>query len=100
MTHTKDRLADELQKLGLDEMSAKARTGHYDDFLSTLDTPIIQLVNDLEDAARARLDRSARIRDLRRRAINGDFDATKEESDTWAASPDGQAAFAKLIRKE
>jgi hypothetical protein len=30
------------------------------------------------------------------RHMNGEFDATKEESDAWAESEDGQAAFNEL----
>jgi hypothetical protein len=37
---------------------------------------------------------------LRRRVINGDFDASKEESDEWAESPEGQDTFKKLIEGE
>jgi hypothetical protein len=29
--------------------------------------------------------------------VNGDFDATKEESDAWAASPEGQETFRQLF---
>lgn len=34
---------------------------------------------------------------LRVRHLNGDFDASEEESDDWAASPDGQAAYSQLV---
>jgi hypothetical protein len=30
------------------------------------------------------------------RVKDGDFDASKEESDAWAASPDGQETFRQL----
>jgi hypothetical protein len=89
-THTKDILAAELRKAGLSEMADKAATGYYHDFLSPLATPCIQLADDLTtvgtDAAMA----------LRERHLNGEFDATKEESDNWAKSADGQAAFSQL----
>ena len=32
--------------------------------------------------------------------MNGEFDATKEESDDWAASPDGKAAFSRLVARK
>jgi hypothetical protein len=35
---------------------------------------------------------------LARALIDGEFDATKAESDAWARSPDGQAAFAGLLK--
>jgi hypothetical protein len=94
--HTNNLLADELTKVGLTEMAAKARTGYYHDFLSPLEMPEIQLVSDLAQASvQNGVDRTA-ILALRERVINGDFDATKEESDEWAASPEGRAAFKRL----
>ena len=100
MTHTKDLLADELMKLGLQDMSLRARSGYYHDFLSPLATPEMQLCEDLLDAAcRVGAPREA-IMTLRSRVINGDFDASHEESDEWAASPEGQDAFRLLISKE
>ncbi len=90
--HTKDILADELVKAGLFDMSLKARSGYYHDYLSPLATPCLQLSEDLRqagtDAALA----------LRERHHQGEFDATKEESDAWADSPEGQAAFASLLK--
>ena len=96
--HTKDLLADELMKLGLMDMSLKARGGYYHDFLSPLDLPETQLVNDLGDMMRARSDIAPKIYELRKRVINGDFDASAEESDEWARSEEGQEAFRSLIR--
>ncbi|KKK69903.1 hypothetical protein LCGC14_2929370 [marine sediment metagenome] len=32
-----------------------------------------------------------------KRAMNGEFDATKEESDAWANSPEGQQTFNDLV---
>ena len=92
MTHTKDILAAELTTAGLLEMAAKAATGYYHDFLSPLAMPCQQLAADL-----AKVGTPAAMA-LRARHINGEFDATKEESDEWAASPDGKDAFARLVR--
>jgi len=94
-------LADELRKVGLNDMADRAATGWYHDFLSPLDTPSITLADDLALAA-ARAQHcgfSADIIALRQRHLNGDFDASKEESDDWAESPDGQDAFQLLMRK-
>lgn len=102
--HTKDMLADELMKLGLMDMSLKARGGYYHDFLSPLATPEIQLCNDLQQAAQ-RLKRIDQLKDqqailmLRQRVIDGDFDASLEESEAWAESADGQAAFGMLVNE-
>ena len=88
--HTKDILAGELRKAGLLAMSIKAAQGYYHDFLSPLPMPCQQLAADLKaagtPAALALLDRH----------LNGEFDASKEESDEWARSPDGQAAAADM----
>lgn len=92
--HSKDRLAEELRKIGLDEMASKAAAGYYHDYLSPLNTPELQLSMDLVDASMAG---NKHATELRHRHHAGEFDATKEESDEWARSPEGQAMFKKLI---
>lgn len=88
--HTKDLLADELAKIGLTELSLKARTGYYDDFLSPLPTPLTQLVCDLEKA------NTPKALGLRDRVIDGEFDATQKEAEDWGKSAEGQEAFESL----
>lgn len=89
MNKTTEKLVAALREAGASEaMIRKAEAAQYDDFLSDSAMPI----NDLVIAARA--EGLAQIAD---RAINGDFDATKEESDAWAASEDGQATFRDLL---
>lgn len=66
-----------------------AREGHYDDYRSPLALPEIQLVRDALAAG---------LEDVAALAVAGAFDATKAESDAWAASPEGQATFAELTR--
>ena len=100
MMHTKDMLADALMAVGLMDMSLKARSGYYHDFLSPLELPEIQLVAELGAASAASPDKVADIRALMTRVINGDFDASLEESDEWAASPEGQEAFRSLVGKK
>jgi hypothetical protein len=98
--HTKDMLAQALRDVGLDEMAANAATGYYHDYLSPLDLPEVVLVNQLNIEAiaqEANPDRQRAIMALRTRVIDGDFDASDEESDAWVNSPEGQAAFKKLI---
>jgi hypothetical protein len=90
--HTKDVLANELRAAGLDEMAEKAATGYYHDFLSPLATPCVQLAHDLHAAG------TSAAMALYRRHMNGEFDASLEESEEWARSPDGQDAFGKLVR--
>jgi hypothetical protein len=92
--HTKDILAAELAKAGLTEMAAKAARGYYHDFLSPLATPGLQLAADLAKAG------TPAALALRARQWNGEFDASSEETEDWAASPDGQAAFSQLTRRK
>lgn len=94
---TRDKLAAELRKVGLkagianakkyETFAKRAETGEFDDFADTYDCPITQLHNELVAAGLTQF--AKRVRD-------GEFDATKEESDEWAASPEGQAAIAQL----
>ena len=89
--HTKDLLASALRSIGCEEMALKAEVGYYDDFLSPLAMPITALLRDLD---RLRTDEAMA---LRRRVMNGEFDATPEESEAWAKSPDGQQVLGKLF---
>jgi hypothetical protein len=91
--HTKDFLAQELAKADLTEMAEKARTGYYHDFLSPLDFPELQLDKDLLAAG------TPAALAIRARHHEGEFDASKEESDEWAAGPEGQDAMAQLLRR-
>lgn len=70
-------------------MVSLAAEGHYDDFLSPLATPCLQL---LADAREAELDNIVEWH------MAGVFDATKAESDAWAKSPEGQAVFSELVQ--
>lgn len=88
--HTKDLLARELFKAGLPEMAEKAAEGYYHDYLSPLDFPCMQLATDLEAVGTPEAD------NLRSRLYDGDFDASQEESDEWANSPEGQEIFNSL----
>jgi hypothetical protein len=76
---TKDRLAEALRAIGLDEMAKTAATGYYDDFESPHPQPIIQLIHDLMRAKT----RDARL--LAQRVKDGEFDASADEGDIWYA---------------
>lgn len=94
---TRDKLAAELRKVGAVAspenrvkyltFAARAETGEFDDFSEAHACPITQLHQELTAAGLIKF--AARVAD-------GEFDATKEESDEWAASPAGQATFATL----
>jgi hypothetical protein len=98
LMHTKDKLADALQGVGLTRMADRAREGYYHDFLSPLDLPEITLVNDLNiEALQDQSNREA-ICALRDRVIAGDYDASNEESEEWAKSEEAQEAFRRLLK--
>lgn len=92
MIATRDKLAAELRKIGLEEMAVEAEAGRYDDWLSQSATPITDLVNALRRVG------TKEALDLAMRARDGAFDGTMEESDAWAKSEEGQAAFDALAR--
>lgn len=71
----------------LQQMAARAEAGYYSDFGSPLATPCIQLAHDL---------RAVGADAVLARHMNGDFDATREESDAWAESPEGQEAMSQF----
>jgi hypothetical protein len=91
--HTKDNLAAELTKAGLAEMAAKATEGYYHDYLSPLALPCQQLVSDLHRVG------TPAASALAIRAMNGEFDASREEADAWAASAEGKEVFRQLVRR-
>ena len=99
--HTTAKLAKALADIpGVPkEMIQRAVDGYYHDFLSPLTFPEIQLVTDLRELASLPATPAASrplLRDTAQRVIDGEFDASKEESDAWAASPEGQETFRQL----
>ena len=83
-------------------MIRRAEAGYYHDYLSPLALPELALVAELGALAnhpsRARTTAALALMGLRQRVIDGEFDASKAESDVWAKSPEGRAAFASLVR--
>lgn len=99
--HTTVKLAKALREIpGVpQEMITRAIDGYYHDYLSPLDMPEIQLVTDLQElASRPATPRNSRplLREMAQRVIAGEFDASKEESDEWARSPEGQETLGLL----
>jgi hypothetical protein len=94
---TRDKLAAELRKVAgvasrenamkYEAFAKRAETGEFDDYADTYVCPITQLYQELTAAGFTKF--AARV-------ANGEFDATKEESDEWARSPSGQAAAKEL----
>jgi hypothetical protein len=96
--------------LGLSEMAARARRGHFDDYFCPPEVDdgmnIHRLVNELYGKTQV-INRGSpqykRIMEVREAAINGEFDGTKEESDRWAQSKEGQelmSEFPPEVRKK
>lgn len=96
--HTKDFLAAELRKAGLEAMAVKAENGIYHDYLSPLVDPPLELDRDLVKAAVAPNALAGAINLLRQRHWNGEFDASKDESDAWAKSFEGRRAMQMLVK--
>ena len=90
MIPTKEKLAQVLHARGFFDIERRARAGEYDDFESDSATPIVDLV---------RLLRQAGADDLAVRAMNGEWDGTLEESEAWAASPEGREMIRELGKK-
>lgn len=99
--HTTVKLAKALGEIpGVPrEMIRKAFEGYYHDYLSPLDLPEIQLVLDLTELARLPATPAASrplLRQMAERVKSGDFDATREESEEWVRSPEGQETMRQL----
>ena len=72
---TKENLTTALTEANAPDWLIKnASNGHYDDFESEITSPITTLVDDC---------RRAGLNEIAKRAINGEFDATAEESEAW-----------------
>lgn len=101
---TADRLAAALAAIpGVPaEMIRLARTGYFDDYRSPLALPLTALLERLgelhQDAATPRTSRPL-LAALAERVKSGDFDGTREEARAWAQSPEGQAAYAELLKR-
>jgi len=85
------KLADALRAAGFETLAQRAEQDEFHDYLSPHDLPAITLNIEL-----AALGPGATA--IRQQFLEGDFDATDKESDEWAASPEGQDAFARLVR--
>ena len=94
---TRDKLAAELRAVAAvaslgnapkyEAFAKRAETGEFDDYADTYACPITQLYSELTAVGFTKF--AARV-------ANGEFDATKEESDEWARSPSGQFVAKEL----
>ncbi len=92
-------LAQRLDKLGLVLMAKNARENMYHDYLSPMPAPEHVLAQHLAACAESFPGMATAILALRQEVIDGKFDATKEESDEWAASEEGQKLFKELMNQ-
>ena len=99
---TSEKLAKRLDEVGLDGVAEMARADMFHDFRSPFALPEMELEAALRAARDACMDdvRRVNIEDVRLDLINGEFDASAEEGDEWAAGPEGQAAFRSLFEKK
>lgn len=98
---TAQHLADVLRKAGFEALAKRAEANEFHDFLSPHALPELMLDRELyvivADLQRDLVERQ-RAEQIRYRLHDGEFDASLEESDAWAASDDGQEAFAMLTK--
>mgnify|MGYP001613988739 CR=1 FL=1 len=86
---TNARLAQALEAANAPKaMVTAARAGCYGDFTTESATPIMDLVRDAQRAG---------LPAIARRAMDGEFDATREESEAWAAGQTGE--MGRMIRQ-
>ena len=87
---TSEKLALAMEAAGVPaHIISKARNADYDDYRSDVSaTPCVDLVRDLYNAASMSDNpyEASKFMILRARAMNGEFDAQKWESDAWAES--------------
>lgn len=98
---TKERLAIELRKVArvaspknakiYEALAARAETGEFDDYSSVHVCGPTQLHAELMAAG---------FEKFARRVAAGEFDATREESDEWANSPEGREAMSGFTSEQ
>ena len=100
---TSQKLADALRAAGFEGLAERAETDEFHDFLSNhafpemvLDEALVCLMQSTRSTKRER----EAAYNIRARHHKGEFDASKEESDEWADSPDGRDAFRRLAKGE
>lgn len=83
---TADRLAAAIREVATEprhhKLAERAATGEFGDYADTHVCPITEL---------HRLCRQWGLHAIAERVADGEFDASKEESDEWARGPSGQA---------
>jgi hypothetical protein len=100
---TSQNLADTLRLAGFKELATRAEADEFHDFLSPHAMPELVLNHELSVIAED-ITVATPIRmladDIRNRLHDGDFDASMEESDEWAESPEGKAAMQAVAQQK
>lgn len=97
-----DYLGRVVEELGLPRLAAACRLAHYDDYFAPAGIADglenLRFIRDLRRARRSIADQAQleRLDALDLAYRSGEFDATKSESDRWAASNSGREAFSAL----
>ena len=90
MTST-EKLVAALKKAGApSDMIIYAESGGYNDYKSQSATPCVDLVNALAKHG---------LFGLQKRALSGEFDATKEESEAWAKEMQNDPQMGPLLKQ-
>ena len=93
------KLAAALRAVGLESIAVDAEADKYHDYKSDIPFPAITLVHRLHAAALTYPGMAPAILSLRERVKQGEFDATAEEAQEWAESPEGEETFRKLTEE-
>lgn len=103
-----------LRDAGLEDLANRASTGEWNDYFGKHGMNIDHLCAELgiamhtiareafassEPVGTQYRERIAQLNAVVVRAQEGDFDATREESDEWARSPEGSEVLAGLVRE-
>lgn len=97
--HTKDILAEALRNASLPDLAERASKGEFHDFLSPHPLPQLHLLEELERARRANPGLITAISRIQNRVMEGEFDASIEESEEWAESPEGRMTLRGLMTR-
>jgi hypothetical protein len=105
---TNEYLGRTLDDLGLHDMARRARLYHFDDYFCPDEVNDGANINHLVEELRTQRNaqktlnptNAIRINDMMLLVMEGEFDGTKEESDEWAKSHDGQEILRMLIEGE
>ena len=99
---TSQHLADTLRAAGLEALAKRAEADEFHDFLSNHALPELTLDGELVAILRNAKELRQRMaaQNIRERLHDGEFDASLAESDDWAESPEGRAAYRMLTERK